>query len=189
MSKRERIVANLMRELGTYESPQSSNVIKYNDWYYDVNSDTIPKRLKQIAKWYHNLVAQKSYKSLGKNFAWCGTFVAYVFHFSDVYLDTGLFNCISYVPAAQNWLIARGKKRDFLLDAKAGDLIIFDWNKDGFEDHIGVFIEWEGDYAITVEGNTSPNNAGSQSNGGMVCKRKRHKSSIEGIYNVIGDDE
>lgn len=62
-----------------------------------------------------------------------------------------------------------------------GDLVFFAWNNDGHIDHIGIVVTAnpDGSY-ITVEGNTSAGQAGSQRNGGMVAKRTR-KASIVGF--------
>ncbi len=78
----------------------------------------------------------------------------------------------------------KGKKT---LDPSPGDVCVFDWENDKFEDHIGIFIKWDEPHkwAICIEGNTSPDEKGSQSNGGRVCRKRRHVSTIEGFYNLI----
>jgi len=38
---------------------------------------------------------------------------------------------------------------------KAGDIIVFDWQKDGWRDHIGFVEKIEGNQVTTIEGNTS----------------------------------
>lgn len=160
MGKRDSIISFCQREVGVTENPPGSNNVKYNDWYYSTGD---------------------YYFTNSKPFAWCGTFVAYMYAFSNNYLPKDLHDVIKYVPSAQNWLSRYAKEGD----CKKGDIIVFDWNQDGFEEHIGIFSHWEGDYAMCYEGNTSPDDKGSQSNGGMVCYKKRHKSLIEGIYNVL----
>lgn len=59
---------------------------------------------------------------------------------------------------------------------RAGDIGTL-WNGQ----HIALIDRIEGDYAWTVEGNTSSGQAGSQSNGGMVAARKRHRSDFDCI--------
>jgi hypothetical protein len=55
-----------------------------------------------------------------------------------------------------------------------GDIVLFDWNKDGRYDHTGIFEGWINATKFeTIEGNTSPVN---NSNGGQVMKRIRSKS-------------
>ena len=59
-------------------------------------------------------------------------------------------------------------------DAQRGDVVIFDWGGDGATDHVG-FVEKNlgGGTLQTIEGNTSGNNAGSQSAGNGVWRRQR----------------
>ena len=161
MSKREQLINNALGEVGTMENPAGSNRIKYNDWYYEG---------RRKARYERNTTP----------YAWCGTFVAYCYHFSGIILHKDLHECIGYVPAAQNWLRANNKST---ATPKAGDIVIFDWQNDGHEDHIGIFKEMQGEYAICIEGNTS--DGGSQSNGGTVLEKKRNLNLIEGFYNVI----
>lgn len=159
--KRTSLVNFLQTQLGKTEYPSGSNRVRYNDWYYDRK---------------HN------YHRNSKPYAWCGTFVAYSLHWAGIYIDTDLFKALPYVPSAQNLLKARGCQTD---EPQLGDLVIFDWNNDGFEEHIGFYIGVEGGSVVTIEGNTSDNSHGSQSNGGQVCKKRRKLSQIEGFYKVI----
>jgi len=156
--KRNNLIEFLEGEIGITEFPSGSNRVKYNDWYYD---------------------RKHTYHRNSKPFAWCGTFVAYSLHFSGIYIDTDLFNALMYVPKAQNLMTARKLKTD---TPRPGDIVIFDWNRDGFEEHIGFYVGMDGDKVITIEGNTSPDNKGSQSNGGQVCRKRRSLKHIEGFY-------
>jgi len=68
-------------------------------------------------------------------------------------------------------------------DPVSGDLCLFDWAFDGTFDHVGLFDRWlgGGDFA-TVEANTSPDNQGSQSNGGGVWFRTRNRSGQSTVF-------
>lgn len=63
---------------------------------------------------------------------------------------------------------------------RPGDLVCYDFDG-GVADHIGVFHSWKvkGESFYAVEGNTSPDDSGSQANGGGVYKRLRYKSQVE----------
>ena len=66
-----------------------------------------------------------------------------------------------------------------------GDLVYFDWQggtgANGV-DHVGIVVGTRPDGQVeTIEGNTSPSNAGSQSNGGGVYRRVRPRSVIAGF--------
>lgn len=67
--------------------------------------------------------------------------------------------------------------------ARDGDLVLFDWDDDGVADHIGR-LNGDPDPGLivdTVEGNTSYDNTGSQSNGGAVALRTRSKTDIVAV--------
>ncbi len=53
--------------------------------------------------------------------------------------------------------------------------MLFDWDRDGLTDHVGIVEANLGDgWLQTIEGNTSPSNAGSQSAGNGVYRRQRY---------------
>lgn len=57
-----------------------------------------------------------------------------------------------------------------------------DWNRDGIPDHIVIVTRvLNAQYFETIEGNTSPSDAGNQSNGGMVCARTRRVIDAAGF--------
>ena len=53
---------------------------------------------------------------------------------------------------------------------RSGDLVIFDWGKDGKPDHVGFIESTSGSTLYTIEGNTA---IGNDSDGGEVMKRQR----------------
>jgi hypothetical protein len=74
------------------------------------------------------------------------------------------------------------KNGNITSDPQPGDIVFFDWNKDGRWDHTGIFVKWldDGrDVFETIEGNTSSTN---QSNGGEVQRRQR---SGRATYSVL----
>jgi hypothetical protein len=62
----------------------------------------------------------------------------------------------------------------------AGDLVCYDWDG-GDYDHVGLFESGTGSSWQAVEGNTSPDNNGSQSNGGGVYRRSRSTSDAHRV--------
>lgn len=59
---------------------------------------------------------------------------------------------------------------------KKGDVVLFDFNKNGTSDHIGIVISVNSDGSITtIEGNTD---YGNDTNGGQVQKRTRYKYQV-----------
>lgn len=66
-----------------------------------------------------------------------------------------------------------------------GDLVFYDWGGSQFTgatDHVGLLeaVLWGGDLQV-IEGNTSPTNAGSQSNGDGVYRRIRSRRQVVGF--------
>lgn len=154
---RQHIVDFCHKEVGTKEKPSGSNKVKYNDWYYPEGH---------------------AYFKNSKPYAWCGTFCAYIYHFAGLHLTTKEFEKIMYVPSIWNHYKALKRITD---NPQAGDLVIFDWQHDNFQDHIGIFVEWKDRKAgrfISIEGNTSSDHAGDQSNGGMVCEKLRSTEHV-----------
>jgi hypothetical protein len=64
-------------------------------------------------------------------------------------------------------------------DVRAGDIVILNFSGTQETQHCGLVIAVNGIYITTIEGNTSE--AGSQSNGGMVCQKTRYPSQIVGV--------
>ena len=55
--------------------------------------------------------------------------------------------------------------------------------------HTGIVERDDGDYIITVEGNTSKGDSGSQSNGDGVYRRRRHKSLVDAYIRAWNESE
>lgn len=104
--------------------------------------------------------------------AWCGMFVSWCytqagFPLPKIGFSKGFAGCQTAV--------AFFKKNEMITSAPvAGDIVFFDWNKDGRYDHTGVFVKWIDENTFeTIEGNTA---VGNDSNGGQVMRRNRNKS-------------
>ncbi len=109
---------------------------------------------------------------------WCGAFVGNALEVAGIDVTSR----IVYVPYIVQDGVAgiNGMEKVVSIgEAKAGDLICFDWNHDGTFDHVGmVRKDYDGKGVLyTVEGNTSADNYGSQSNGGGVFLRSRPTNS------------
>ena len=102
---------------------------------------------------------------------WCCVFQWDAFREEDA---SKLFyngNKTASCTAVLDWGINKGLTVN-LYDGMPGDLILFDWNKSGDADHIGMIISKNSDGSYqTVEGNTS---IGNNSNGGQVMERTRY---------------
>jgi hypothetical protein len=113
---------------------------------------------------------------------WCGSFTDYVLtkcgftitsfgsansEPSSVYTPSGILNYKKL-----------GRFMDRLGPCEPGDVVYFDFQRDGLVDHVGLVVSSRGALVDTIEGNTS---FGNQSNGGEVMRRTRDRAMIAGF--------
>ena len=114
--------------------------------------------------------------------AWCMMFVMWVFAQVGVKLPKRTASCGDLMRAAQAegcWVT-----RNF----QPGDVVIYDFPGGAATDHCGIVeMEIPGYGVQAIEGNTSV--SGSQSNGGMVCRRNRPSGYIVGAVRPQFDEE
>lgn len=131
----------------------------------------VPDNKTMYGKWY----------GLDGN-PWCAMFVSWVFNQAGegqrVAASTkkGFASC----DAGLKWF-AKNNKLVPVGQAQAGDIVFFQFDNDAQPDHVGIVIKNTGKQLVCVEGNTSPDKKGSQSNGGGVYRKKRPYSVVMGI--------
>jgi len=146
---RARALRKATGELGTKESPAGSNRVLYSDWYGMVGP-------------------------------WCAMFCTWAFETGAQELgeDSPSFvrgTYYAYVPYLLSDARAGRRGLSVTSQPKAGDLVVYDWERNGEPDHVGIFEEWVSGRAFTaIEGNTSVSN---DSNGGEVMRRQRDAGS------------
>lgn len=148
------VLATAISEIGTKESPANSNNVKYNTWYYG----------KTVS---------------GKDYPWCAVFMAWCFEQAKLSANIKGVKNKAYCPSWVEWAKAQGR-----WDKKAskGAIAIFDWDKNGVGDHIGIVESIKDKNTIvTIEGNTA---VGNDSNGGEVMRRTRKISDVLGFIHV-----
>lgn len=106
--------------------------------------------------------------------AWCGMFVSWCYAMAGFQLPKIGF---SKGYAGCQTAVAYFKKNNLTTTKPVeGDIVFFDWNKDGRYDHTGIFVKWIDDKTFeTIEGNTAE---GNDSNGGTVMRRKRKNVNV-----------
>lgn len=106
--------------------------------------------------------------------AWCAMFYSYCCDKAGKPLGKGDFTKgWASVPNMLKHYTATNELTKF---PQEGDAVIFDWQRDGRPDHVGIFEKDNGDGTITtIEGNTSSLNA---SNGGCVERKIRNKKFV-----------
>ncbi len=104
---------------------------------------------------------------------WCMMFVQWVFANAGVSLPMRTASCGLLMEAAKKsgqWVTK---------DYRPGDVVIYDFPGGAATDHTGIIEKVTLTGVVAIEGNTSE--AGSQSNGGMVCRKTRPYSQIVGV--------
>lgn len=119
----------------------------------------------------------------GKDFPWCMAWVQFCCHKANVPLPIKTASCSALMNAAKKegmW---------FTTDFRPGDITIYDFSgKQRNASHCGIVEKVLPDYGVTaIEGNTSI--SGSQSNGGMVCRKDRRNKFIIGVVRPKFDVE
>lgn len=110
---------------------------------------------------------------------YCACFVNWCFYKAG--LSSSLSGVVNkaYCPSYVQWAKKNGK---WSTKPQVGALVLFDWNKDGVADHIGIVEKVVSSSTLkTVEGNTSADN---NSYGGQVQRRTRYTSSVLGYVIV-----
>ena len=119
---------------------------------------------------------------MGSAYPWCMVFVQWVFAQAGVKLPVRTASCGALMNAAKAagcWVTA---------GFKPGDVVIYNFPGGAATDHCGIVETELPDYGVqAVEGNTSQ--SGSQSNGGMVCRKNRPGKYIVGAVRPVFDKE
>jgi len=118
------------------------------------------------------------------NAAWCMMFCCYVYDRVGVPLGRGDWpKGWASVPNALKHFTETNEVTQY---PQAGDLVIFDWQRDGKPDHVGIFIQDLGNGTFeSIEGNTSD---GNPSNGGCVERKIRKYTLVEAfIHPKVAD--
>ena len=151
MIKAEDIITLAEKQVGTKDEPIGSCNNKYNAAYYGG-------------------------KVSNPALAWCVVFIWWLFR----ELDASEIFCSGRKMASVPATWERCKQEGLVVDSpQKGDLVFFDFNKNGTPDHIGIVTKAKSGGGVdTIEGNTS---AVSQTNGGTVQKKSRTKAQIFGF--------
>jgi hypothetical protein len=162
LSLADRLCEVAMRERGVTEAPPGSNSGPEVDAY--LRAAGVPLTLPAAAK------------------AWCAAFVTWCLKRAQ-YAGPWPTGPAS-VPSWGSWARAHG----LWVPASrlhAGDLACFEFDGDPTPEHIGIVTACLDARTVrTVEGNTSPDDVGSQANGGGVYARTRSHAVIRGAVRL-----
>ena len=106
---------------------------------------------------------------------WCMEFVQWVYHTAGMDLPIKTAGCGTLL----RWY--KRNQPDCITNRPIqGSIAIFDLPNTGSEtDHTGLFVKFDGQYIVTIDGNTSNESEG---NGGWVQQRRRKLSYANPIY-------
>lgn len=85
---------------------------------------------------------------------WCACFVSWCADQCG-YIEAGILPRFSVCDDGISWFREKGQYAAATYIPRPGDLIFFDWDRDGISDHVGIVASVEGGSVHTVEGNTS----------------------------------
>lgn len=131
----------------------------------------IPDNKTMYGKWY-GLNGQP----------WCAMFVSWIFNQAGegeriaVSSKKGFASC----DAGLKWFTRKNKLIP-IGQAQRGDIVFFQFDNDAEPDHVGIVIKNTGKQLVCIEGNTSQDKKGSQSNGGGVYRKKRPYSVVMAV--------
>lgn len=127
-----------------------------------------PEPGSEAGRWLAKRMGQPWLAGPSTDIWWCMCFTSMCF---DMAGEAEAIGGLSY-----NTDVTRSRMDEVdIEDAQRGDVVLFDWDSDGVTDHVGIVeANLGGGWLQTIEGNTSPSNAGSQSSGNGVYRRQRY---------------
>ena len=159
MAVAEDLLALARQEIGTGEQPPGSNRVKYNTAYYG----------REVS---------------GRAYPWCCVFLWWLFRMCGAaelfYGGVRTASCGTLMDYARRsgLLVTEGYR--------AGDLVFFRFSGSGGPEHVGIVESVQGETLVTIEGNTG---SGSDTNGGQVQRRQRHRRFALGAYRPRYEEE
>lgn len=110
----------------------------------------------------------------GSAYPWCMAFVQWCFNQNGTPLPFKTASC----SALLNWYNVNQPKQ-VVNNPQKGDVVIYNFS------HTGIIESSTASTITVIEGNTTSNNSGSQSNGGGVFRRTRNKSTVKAFIRPI----
>lgn len=116
---------------------------------------------------------------------WCAAFVVWCLKECGSTLLLDGPSAPYYTPSMEAWAKSTGRWKASK-DCQPGDVLIFGGSSHAT--HTGFLLSQDGpNHVIAIEGNTSPGNGGSQTNGGGVYRRRRPRSWVRGCISLAGE--
>lgn len=115
---------------------------------------------------------------------WCAMFVSWVYNQAGLgkKIAASTVRGFASCDAGLKWFSKKNKLVP-IGEAQEGDIVFFQFDTDAQPDHVGIVVKNNTRLKrlVCVEGNTSPDNKGSQSNGGGVYKKRRSYATVMAV--------
>lgn len=149
------VIDTAMSQVGISEYPPNSNKCKYNTEYY-------------------------GYEVGGDAYPWCVTFLWWVFKHSGE--QNAFYGGNKTASSTQLMNYYQNNGRFITNGYQVGDIVFFNFTGGSGADHVEIIVEKGSSSGlfVTVGGNTTPGNEGSQYNGGTVARKTRYSSQFLG---------
>lgn len=111
---------------------------------------------------------------------WCVMFVQWACARAGVPLPARTASCTALMNAAKKagcWVTS---------GYRTGDVVLYDWGRDGKPDHCGIVVSANAGKITAIEGNTA---VGNDSDGGEVMERTRSTATILGAVRPSYEEE
>ena len=95
-----------------------------------------------------------SWWGLSERAEWCAMFVSWCADQAGL-LDAGAIPKFENCVWGANWFMDNAGWADGSAEPSPGDIIFFDWDPDGYPDHVGIVEKCEGGLVYTIEGNVN----------------------------------
>lgn len=95
-----------------------------------------------------------SWWGLSERVEWCAMFVSWCADQAGL-LDAGAIPKFENCVWGANWFKDNAGWADGSAEPSPGDIIFFDWEPDGYPDHVGIVEKCEGGLVYTIEGNVN----------------------------------
>ena len=128
---------------------------EYEELWYDLpygggNDNIVAVALSQVG----NVGGEPywSWYGYSSRVAWCACFVSWCGEQCG-YIESGAMPKFSYCPTGVQWFRNQGQWADRSVLPEPGWIIFFDWDMDGYSDHVGIVEYSDSGIVYTIEGN------------------------------------
>lgn len=130
--------------------------------YYTGGEDIVSVALTQVG----NTGGQPywSWYGFGSRVEWCACFVSWCANECG-YVDAGIIPKFASCDVGMTWFKDRSRWQTNTYIPREGDIIFFDWDSDGYANHVGIVEKVENGKVHTIEGNS-----------GDACKKLEYNS-------------